>query len=60
MRLNFINIWGNHVSKIIPGELFYPQPTICLPYAMLILIYSFILMAKILSVLMLVISTIII
>ena len=27
MRLNFINIWGNHVSKIIPGELFYPQPT---------------------------------
>ncbi len=27
MRLNFINIWGNYVSRIIPGELFYPQPT---------------------------------
>jgi glyoxylase-like metal-dependent hydrolase (beta-lactamase superfamily II) len=27
MRINFINIWGNYVSKCIPGELFYPQPT---------------------------------
>jgi glyoxylase-like metal-dependent hydrolase (beta-lactamase superfamily II) len=27
MRLNFINIWGNYVSKAIPGKLFYPLPT---------------------------------
>ena len=27
MRINFINIWGNYISKCIPGELFYPQPT---------------------------------
>jgi len=27
MRVNFINIWGNHISRLIPGELFYPQPT---------------------------------
>lgn len=27
MRLNFINIWGNYVSRLIPGELFYPLPT---------------------------------
>lgn len=27
MRLNFINIWGNHIAPLIPGKLFYPQPT---------------------------------
>ena len=27
MRKNFINIWGNYISRIIPGELFYPQPS---------------------------------
>ncbi|MBI9055792.1 MAG: MBL fold metallo-hydrolase [Bacteroidales bacterium] len=27
MRLNFINIWGNYISRLIPGELFYPLPT---------------------------------
>jgi glyoxylase-like metal-dependent hydrolase (beta-lactamase superfamily II) len=27
MRLNFINIWGNYVSRAIPGKLFYPLPT---------------------------------
>ena len=27
MRLNFINIWGNYISRLIPGELFYPMPT---------------------------------
>lgn len=27
MRLNFINIWGNYVSRIIPGKLFFPQKT---------------------------------
>ena len=27
MRINFINIWGNYISKCIPDELFYPQPT---------------------------------
>jgi trans-aconitate methyltransferase len=21
MRLNFINLWGNHVSRIIPGDI---------------------------------------
>jgi glyoxylase-like metal-dependent hydrolase (beta-lactamase superfamily II) len=27
MRLNFINIWGNYISRLIPGKLFYPLPT---------------------------------
>lgn len=27
MRLNFINIWGNYISRMIPGNLFYPLPT---------------------------------
>jgi glyoxylase-like metal-dependent hydrolase (beta-lactamase superfamily II) len=27
MRLNFIDIWGNYISRIIPGKLFYPLPT---------------------------------
>lgn len=27
MRKNFINIWGNYIARMIPGELFYPQPT---------------------------------